>query len=133
MHAKREVFVGALAIVVAAMGPGSHTWSKATDALDATGGAPVQLADMGMGELGADLGGSQNDMVLTDPGRLPREPDMVVSDPGHEPAEAGMDLSDPGHEPAEAGMVVGDPGHVPSEAGMDIQQPQDLDLDDDID
>jgi len=92
----------------------------------------IRLADMGMGSAGPQLGGSQDDMVLSDPGHEPAPADMVVTDPGHTPAEANMVLDDPGHEPAEANMVVTDPGFVPREAQMDIETPEDDDQQDDI-
>ncbi|HEY8515882.1 MAG TPA: hypothetical protein VIS07_10255 [Candidatus Binatia bacterium] len=93
---------------------------------------PLLLADMDMGPAGPELGGSQDDMVLEDPGHLPPEPNMVLTDPGHVPREAQMDVDDPGHLPPEANMDVTDPGHVPPEANMVIEQPQDLDRQDDI-
>ncbi|MEW6267773.1 MAG: hypothetical protein AB1689_00580 [Thermodesulfobacteriota bacterium] len=93
---------------------------------------PLQLADMGMGPAGPQLGGSQDDMVLDDPGHLSPEPDMVLDDPGHIPPEAQMELDDPGHLPRAPDMVLTNPGHVPPEAEMDIEQPQDLDQQDDI-
>lgn len=93
---------------------------------------PMQLADMGMGDAGPQLGGSQNDMVLDDPGHLPAEAGMVTSDPGYVPAEAGMVVDDPGSVPPEANMVVTDPGFVPREAQMDVGTPQDDDQQDDI-
>jgi hypothetical protein len=92
----------------------------------------IQLADMGMGAAGPQLGGSQDDMVLDDPGHLPAEADMVTSDPGHVPEEADMDVSDPGHLPPEANMIVTDPGFVPREAQMDVDTPRDDDQQDDI-
>lgn len=79
----------------------------------------LRLADMGMGDLGPQLGGSSDDMVLDDPGKLPREPDMFVDDPGHIPREPNM--------------MLDDPGHVPHEPNMMLEQPQDLDRSDDID
>jgi len=92
----------------------------------------LQLADMGMGDAGPQLGGSQDDMVLDDPGHEPPPAEMDVDDPGHVPREADMVVDDPGHVPAEANMIVTDPGYVPREAQMDIEQPQDLDQQDDI-
>ena len=93
---------------------------------------PVQVADMGMGSFGPQLGDSQNDMVLSDPGHIPSEAGMITSDPGHVPGESGMVLSDPGTLPAEPNMVVTDPGFVPREAQMDVGTPQDDDQQDDI-
>lgn len=92
----------------------------------------IQLADMGMGSAGPQLGDSQDDMVLSDPGHEPPPANMITSDPGHTPAEANMVLDDPGHLPAEANMVVTDPGFVPREAQMDIETPEDDDQQDDI-
>jgi len=92
----------------------------------------LQVADMGMGAFGPQLGDSQNDMVLSDPGHVPGEAGMITSDPGHVPGEAGMMLSDPGTLPAEPDMVVTDPGFVPHEAQMDVGTPQDDDQQDDI-
>lgn len=92
----------------------------------------LQVADMGMGAFGPELGDSQNDMVLSDPGHVPGESGMITSDPGHVPGEAGMVLSDPGTLPAEPDMVVTDPGFVPHEAQMDVGTPQDDDQQDDI-
>jgi hypothetical protein len=94
--------------------------------------APLQVADMGMGPDGPELGGSQDDMVLTDPGHVPAEAGMITSDPGHVPNEANMVLSDPGTLPPPADQVVTDPGHIPSEAQMDVDTPRDDDLQDDI-
>jgi hypothetical protein len=94
--------------------------------------APLQLADMGMGDLGPQLGGSDDDMVVDDPGHLPPQADMEVDDPGYVPKEADMQVDDPGHEPREADMFVDDPGHLPPQAEMDIQPQRDLDLQDDI-
>jgi hypothetical protein len=119
--------LGALALAVSVRAPVGGT----VGTLAAPAG--VQLADMGMGDLGPELGESQNDMELTDPGKIPRPADMVVDDPGHVPAEANMDVTDPGHVPAEANMIVDDPGTLPPQPNMDIEQPQDLDADDDID
>jgi len=92
----------------------------------------IQLADMGMGADGPQLGDASNDMVLSDPGHVPAEAGMVTSDPGFVPAEAGMVVSDPGSVPPEANMVVTDPGFVPQEAQMDVGTPQDDDQQDDI-
>jgi hypothetical protein len=93
----------------------------------------LQLADMGMGADGPQLGGSQNDMVVDDPGHLPRQPDMITGDPGHEPAEAGMVVTDPGSMlPPAPDMVVTDPGFVPPPAQMDVGTPRDDDRQDDI-
>lgn len=115
-------------ILVAAIAFGFGTRELPAAAPDAV----IQLADMGMGAAGPQLGDSSNDMVLEDPGHVPAEADMITSSPGHVPAEAGMVLSDPGHLPPEANMVVTDPGFVPREAQMDIETPQDDDQQDDI-
>jgi len=96
-------------------------------------GAPaLQVADMDMGGFGPQLGDSQNDMVLSDPGHIPGDSGMITSDPGHVPGEAGMVLSDPGTLPPAPDMVVTDPGFVPREAQMDVGTPQDDDRQDDI-
>ena len=94
--------------------------------------AGVQLADMDMGPNGPQLGGSQNDMVVDDPGHVPGEAGMITSDPGHVPGEAGMVVDDPGTLPPAPDMVVTDPGFVPREAQMDVGTPQDDDQQDDI-
>ena len=93
----------------------------------------LRLADMGMGDLGPQLGGSSDDMMLSDPGHLPSEPNMMLSDPGHVPSESNMMLDDPGHVPREPNMMLDDPGRVPREPNMMLEQPQDLDRSDDID
>jgi hypothetical protein len=98
---------------------------------DAPSGA-IQVADMDMGPDGPQLGGSQNDMVLGDPGHVPAEAGMITSDPGHVPSEAGMVVDDPGTLPPAPDMVVTDPGFVPQAAQMDVQTPQDDDQQDDI-
>ncbi len=91
------------------------------------------LADMGMGDLGPQLGGSQDDMIVTDPGHVPvPDDDDDLSDPGHVPVPDDDDLSDPGHVPREADMFIDDPGHLPPQAEMVIQPQRDLDLQDDI-
>lgn len=87
----------------------------------------LRLADMGMGDLGPELGGSSDDMDLSDPGHVPREPNMDLSDPGHVPGEAGMFLDDPGHVPREPNMFLDDPGRVPREPNMNVEPQQDLD------
>jgi hypothetical protein len=123
MRTKTAVVLGALALALAAREPARLASP-----------AGVQLADMGMGELGPELGGSQDDMILNQPGQIPAEADMVVDDPGRVPPPASdMDVSSPGQVPPEANMVVDDPGRLPPQPSMDIEQPQDLDADDDID
>jgi len=102
------------------------------DAPDVASPAPMRLADMNMGPDGPQLGGSQDDMVLDDPGHLPAEAGMITSNPGYVPNEAGMVVDDPGTLPAEPNMVVTDPGFVPNEAQMDVGTPQDDDQQDDI-
>ena len=93
----------------------------------------LQVADMDMGPNGPELGGSSDDMVLTDPGELPPPAgDMITVDPGHIPSEADMVTDDPGTLPAAPNMVTSDPGFVPAPAQMDIQTPQDDDTQDDI-
>ena len=96
--------------------------------------APLQVADMDMGINGPQLGGSSDDMVLTNPGELPPPAgDMITVDPGHIPSEAGMIADDPGRNLAPANdMVTSDPGFVPAPAQMDLGTPQDDDTQDDI-
>lgn len=97
------------------------------------GPAPIQVADMDMGPNGPELGGSQDDMVVTNPGYQPAPAgDMITVDPGHEPAAAQMDVDDPGTLPPAPDMVTSDPGFVPAPAQMDIETPQDDDQQDDI-
>lgn len=95
---------------------------------------PLQVADMDMGMNGPELGGSSDDMVLTNPGFQPAPAgDMITVDPGHIPSEAGMIASDPGTNLAPANdMVTSDPGFVPAPAQMDLGTPQDDDTQDDI-
>lgn len=94
---------------------------------------PVQVADMDMGPNGPQLGGSSDDMVLTDPGELPPPAgDMITVDPGHIPSEADMVTDDPGTLPAAPNMVTSDPGFVPAPAQMDVDTPEDDDTQDDI-
>lgn len=100
----------------------------------ATAPGSFQVADMDMGPNGPQLGGSSDDMVLTDPGELPPPAgDMITVDPGHIPSEAGMIADDPGRNLAPANdMVTSDPGFVPAPAQMDAGTPMDDDTQDDI-
>ncbi|HZR83562.1 MAG TPA: hypothetical protein VFD92_20880 [Candidatus Binatia bacterium] len=121
------------------------TWIAALLALVLTAGAPrsqrasavgsdLRIADMGMGELGPELGGSQDDMIVDSPGHfVPRANDMIVGDPGHVPSDSDMTLNDPGRLPSQPDMMLNDPGQLPAQPNMDIEQPQDLDSSDDID
>ena len=125
MNTSRSLLAGALALALGVSAAGLRATAPAEP--------PLHLADMGMGDMGPQLGGSSDDMIVSDPGRLPSQPGMVLDNPGHIPSEPDMQLDDPGRLPAEPNMVVDDPGHDPAEANMDIQQPQDLDTQDDID
>lgn len=119
------------AVVVAGL---VATLAGAHPARLASGPEPLRLADMGMGDLGPELGGSEDDMIVTDPGHVPVPDDEDdVSDPGHIPVpDDDDDVSDQGHEPREADMFIDDPGHLPPQAEMVIQPQRDLDLQDDI-
>lgn len=117
-----KVIVLAAAVALAAHPRGARLSAPVEGAL--------RVADMGMGSLGPQLGGSQDDMVLDDPGHVPREPDMMLDNPGRLPPEPDMVLDDPGRLPSEPNMVLDDPGRLPPEADMDIEQQQDLDRSD---
>ncbi|MBM4244427.1 MAG: hypothetical protein FJ148_11525 [Deltaproteobacteria bacterium] len=95
--------------------------------------APLQVADMDMGPNGPELGGSSDDMVLTNPGYEPAPAsDMNVVDPGHVPSQPNMVTDDPGTLPAAPNMITSDPGFVPAPAQMDVGTPADDDTQDDI-
>lgn len=99
-----------------------------------TAPAPLQLADMDMGPNGPELGGSSDDMVVTNPGYQPAPAgDMITVDPGHVPSEAQMVTDDPGQNLAPASdMITSNPGFVPAPAQMDVDTPEDDDTQDDI-
>lgn len=121
---------------LATMLAGACALALTTGPIAQTKSAPavLQLADMDMGPNGPELGGSSDDMVLTNPGYEPAPAgDMITVDPGHVPSEAQMVADDPGQELAPAtDMVTSDPGFVPAPAQMDVGTPQDDDTQDDI-
>ena len=124
MRSLATMIAGACALALS-MGPTTRT---------ATQPAPLQLADMDMGPNGPELGGSSDDMVLTNPGYEPSPAgDMITVDPGHVPAEAQMVTDDPGTDLAPASdMITSSPGFVPAPAQMDVGTPLDDDTQDDI-
>jgi hypothetical protein len=95
--------------------------------------ASFTVADMGMGELGPELGGAEDDMITNNPGQLPPEPGMVIEDRGTIPREPDMVVDEPGTLPREPDMVVNEPGTLPPEPEMDIERTRDLDSAEDID
>jgi hypothetical protein len=125
MRTLATMIAGACAFALAT-GPVARTAPPST--------TPLQVADMDMGPNGPQLGGSSDDMVLTNPGFQPAPAgDMITVDPGHVPAEAQMVADDPGTNLAPASdMVTSDPGFVPAPAQMDLGTPQDDDTQDDI-
>lgn len=94
----------------------------------------VQVADMGMGSFGPQLGGDSDDMVLDDPGQDIGNSPGMVSSPGEYIGGSPGDTSSPGqYIGTSPGLDVDSPGFVPQEPQMDIQPQQDLDRDDYID
>ena len=120
MKAPTAFLLAALALATAR--PGASPMRQPEPAL--------RLADMGMGSLGPELGGSDDDMDLSDPGHLPNEPNMFFDDRSHIPREPDMYVQDPGHIPREPNMFFDDRSHVPREPDMNVSPQQDLDRND---
>lgn len=97
--------------------------------------AGLQLADMGMGSWGPQLGGDSDDMILTDPGHEPAAAsDMQVDSPGRYQGGSPGFVTNQGQYLAPASdMQVDTPGFVPQQPNMDVQPQQDLDRDDYMD
>lgn len=93
----------------------------------------VQVADMGMGSFGPQLGGDSDDMVLDDPGQDIGTSPGEVSMPGQYIGSSPGDVSSPGQYIGSSPGDVSSPGFLPQEPQMDIQPQQDLDRDDYID